>query len=548
MFKTSLLLIIFSFLSVGAFAQEDNSSLEEQMDRDTITESEGEELFKAYNEVFESVTHGQGEWEENRCTESYAETSSYPVYQDLQGESLNNTPMNYCHPSLIIPAATYFYNENRSARTRFWRNLKGPDGLWRGKDFYPNQIKRELSDYSLNMTLRSGEQMKIDLPRNIGEEFIRVDVTTKEGGQMQCLYPFSDELLQMNQATQIRWNQLNEEQRGAWVDFCAEYVEYEETALEFEENDWTMDVDDHQGRPTQKTYDRCPAGLEWKKSAAKALCGEDGKGGYPLLNPAYIDMFPNLKIPSSFVYFFDGYGDFNAERAKAFSQAANVNGREPGDLVMGYKNANGLRFYENTIGGDYTGEDVQFLYYDGTEQKSSHGSRAAAHCHEDMNKWLEAITGVIPHINPPKKVAMGFSNGGAAALSFQKQISRSGFLGIRKKQEAQLDLLVTIDPISRPVSFAINKATGWNLLADRRETTTRHINFYQDSDYGSFGSLRLTSSEVNGADENFHLSPEDMGREDGRYAHLNILRTFSVQDRVRCEFDNLIFQQSGMCP
>ncbi|MAF77515.1 MAG: hypothetical protein CME60_05080, partial [Halobacteriovoraceae bacterium] len=83
MFKTSLLLIIFSFLSVGAFAQEDNYSLEEEMDRDAITESEGEELFKAYNEVFESVTHGQGEWEENRCTESYPETSSYPVYEDL---------------------------------------------------------------------------------------------------------------------------------------------------------------------------------------------------------------------------------------------------------------------------------------------------------------------------------------------------------------------------------------------------------------------------------------------------------------------------------
>ena len=491
--------------------------------------SEGTEMIGSYHSVVDAI---------------HDSSFSVPCPQ-MQGSA--NVYAPYCDSSLIIPASAFMYSDNRDARSSMWQNLKSRRGIWRSQQFYPRNLKRDPIEYTITMTNSSGDNATVRFPKGDLSQPIRVEVSSSNGEVGSCEYPFSEDIYRMNGATQNKWNSLSEEDQEGWKSFCEEHVAYENRAFEFERNDWKMEVEDNNEGVHTEVYNRCPGGLEWKNMAAKALCGEDGLGGYPLINPLYIETFPNLNIPKSFMTFFDGYGDFNAEQALRYTQAQNVTGREGGDIFLGYKNANGLKFYFDTLGMDYGPSDIQFLYYDGTGQKLSHNSHAAANCHNDMDKWLKVIKSVYPQVQMPTRVAMGYSNGGAAALSFQKEISQSGFFGFGEKEEAQVDLLVTIDPISRSGGFLLNKGTGLNLLSRRRDTTTRHVNIYQDSDYGSFAPLHLTSTELNEADVNIHLTPESMGQMDGRGAHVNILKTFAVQDRVRCEFDNAIGEELRVC-
>ena len=518
LFTLFLLLFLGSFRVYGQSIDECSQCL-----------SEGTEMIGSYHSVVEAI-------DEN--------SFSVPCPQ-MQANA--NAYRPYCDSSVIIPASAFMYSDNRDARSSMWQNLKSGRGIWRSHQFYPRNLNRNPEEYTITMTNSSGDNATVRFPKGDLSQPIKVEVSSVNGEVGSCEYPFTEDILRMNVVTQNKWNSLSEEDQEGWKSFCEEHVAYENRAFEFERNDWEMEVEGSNDRTHREVYNRCPGGLEWKNMAAKALCGEDGLGGYPLINPLYIENFPNLNIPKSFMTFFDGYGDFNAEKALDYTQAQNVTGREGGDIFLGQKNANGFRFYFNTLGIDYGPSDIQLLYYDGTGQKRSHNSHAAANCHNDMDKWLKVIKSVYPQVQMPKRVAMGYSNGGAAALSFQKEVSRSGLFGFGEKEEAQVDLLITIDPISRPSAFLVNKGTGLNLLARRRDTTTRHVNIYQDSDYGSFTPLHLTSTELNEADVNIHLSPEDMGQMDGRRAHLNILKTFYAQYRVRCEFDNTIGEDFKVC-
>ncbi len=501
--------------------------------QDNFSLTEGREIVTTFDEVKESI-------------ELENDLVSCPDMEPVVVQPVTESSSPICHSQIIEPASQFFYQANGTARSTLWSNLKRMDGPWKNQDFYGSDVKK-VDEQNLRISNRNGTYAFIHFPNDGEDSLISVQIQHKDGSMENCTYPFSQSLLSMNRATRERWAQLSEDQQEAWVKFCKEYKPYEETAEYAQNHNWQTFEEDSKGREAKTDYTRCPANLNWKRMASNALCGGNRTQMYPLLNDAYIEAFPNLGIPKTFMYFFDGYGDFNAARAKVSVAAGNVTGDEKGDAFLGMKNGNGLSFYEKTLGADFPPEEVQFLYYDGTDQKRSHGSFAAANCHQDMNKWINAITGVIPSVQKPKQVTIGYSNGGAAALSFQNKISHSGFLGLGRKKETQIDLMVTIDPISRPVGFAISSVTGFNLLSDRASTTARHINLYQDSDYGSFEPLKLRSRSLSSADENIYLTPEDMGYSDGRYAHVRILRTFSVQSKVYCEFNNVHNQEFEIC-
>ncbi len=503
-----------------------NFSSSQALASDELTMDDGKNVLSAYDDLMETVAPQETI---DHCYES-------PAVSDLsEVESV------FCRQDIVEAAAGFFYLKDTKARSNLWRSLKGFQGPWRKKEFYPNNIISNIYDYTLTIRNRDDETIVITFPKTNINEPIRVEVTNKDGAKQLCSAKDSSEILRMSSATLKAWTRLSDEQRQEWKKFCLEHSAYEEKAQLFEKNDWTMMVPGQSSdRDKIETYNRCPAGLEWKRVASEALCNgaSTDHGGFPFVNPNYKEYVPNLTIPKSFMYFFDGYGDFNAEKALERGHAENVTGREKGDMVMGAKNANGLNFYLYSIGNDHHQGDIQFLYYDGTGQKASHNARAAANCHRDMDSWLKVIRSVYPDIEMPKRVAMGYSNGGAASLGFQKMISKKGLFS--RYEETQLDLLLTVDPISRPASYVLNRATGLNLLSKRSETTARYINIYQDSDYGSMPPLKLTSQAAPGADENLYLSQEEFGDSGGHFAHVNILYKPEVLDRARCEFDRVL--------
>lgn len=511
--KTIFIFISLIFLGVtfSSFAEEEkeNSHIYEVMD--------------SYQEVLDSL---QGATTVVQC-----EPLEEPKFQRKNEHAL-------CSRQFVEAAASFYYMNEEGAQSQLRKQIKG--GI-------PNRsIKRRVSESEVSiLPTNKSYEIRFQFGRAHAPKNIAVFYRDKNGQQMSCEYEDSPKLYDRIARTQRKMQLLSRKDQQAWIRFCKEHPAYEKRAESFEKSNW-IQVGGRGDNPNERIiYNRCPAGIRWKDFAAKAMCARSGEGGYPLLNPSWPEAFPNLELPKAIMYYFDGYGDFNAARAKETVNAQNVRGDEKGDAFLGFKNANGLKFYEREIFYNYSPSDIQFMYYDGTGQKQSHNEQAAANCHDDMNEWLNVIKAVYPQVTLPKKVAMGYSNGAAAALKFQSTISKDHLFS--RKRDKQLDLLITLDPISRPAGYIINKATGINFLSERSETTARHVNLYQDIDYGSMEMLELRGTKVESADENIYISSEDMGLWDGEKAHIKLLKSPRVGSKVYCEVHNILDDSFDLC-
>lgn len=336
--------------------------------------------------------------------------------------------------------------------------------------------------------------------------------------------------LQLNR-TLVAMNSLRPEQREAWESFCKEYPEYQTRAKEMMNRGWR----DDENQP----YRGCPPGQGWVRVAAWGLCGS---GGHPVYNPGVFERFPNAGLPRAFMYFFDGYGDFNPNRA-IYEGAVNLRGDERGEPFTGWSNANGLRLYSRTMAqlerDGFSRFQFELHYQDGSGMNHLVDESRALACHNDMQRWLGQIGPLIPDFRPPQVVVMGYSNGGSAALNFQRGVGRAGH---------EVDLLITLDPIPRPAGYLLRNVTFSDWLAERHPNTRRHVNIYQDSDYGSMAPLQLRSEALSGADVNMRITPTDWGGEDGRRAHLQMVwGTPRVDERVRCELENIALPEPRLC-
>jgi hypothetical protein len=441
---------------------------------------------------------------------------------------------SFCFPSLLQAASIHFNFTSQNYPTSdrpLISLLRQQEIPIRGR-LFGSSIQPDYSQNELNIQVRSGDDLQFRFTPRPGFYSLDSVFNDSEG---QCPIDIYESVDAKVALTMQKMRELTPNQQEAWVQFCEEYPQYEQRAREMRDVGWVEDSENG-----QEHYRGCAPGLNWKRVSSWGLCGD---GGFPLYSPEIFEEFGEDLFPAAIFFHFDGYGDFNPGRARMMG-AENLRGDERGSGVLGWQNANGLRFYESLLSmmfendDDFNMSQIQFHYHDGADLNSYRGENTAAACFEDMQRWLDAIGPLVPNFSRPRTIAMGYSNGGAAALNFQHDLGRN---------QRELDLLITLDPIPRPGRFVLRNLLPSDLLADRHPNTRRHLNLFQDIDFGSMGGLRLRSQALDTADVNINVLPQDWDGVDGRRAHVYLLETPIVQLNAYCEFQAILNSQASLC-
>lgn len=327
---------------------------------------------------------------------------------------------------------------------------------------------------------------------------------------------------------------LDDGQRQGWSDFCSNYLDYEARASDAMENDWKLDGG--------LTYRGCAPSLGWKKRAFESFCLGQERTAFTLFQRQ--EDRESLGLPDLLQFVFDGYGEFNAAYAVELG-AVNLRGDELGEPFIRRKTADALKLFERTLleakdhNEDLRSTSIQLHYYDGSGLDLSVNEKSALACYEDMREWFGQLEPLIDDYVKPRISLLGFSNGGAAALRFQKKLGELGDF---------IDLLITIDPIPRAIGYVMRNVFPTDWLSSRHEKTGRHVNIYQEIDYGTSYPLLLRSSSLPAADENVLITNEDWGGDDGYRAHNYIIQsTEYVDEKVSCELKSVFLGRAPTC-
>lgn len=452
-------------------------------------------------------------------------------------EAARRGMVDHCRHEILVPLALRFFGERDrlglTGNDEVRKTLHRHRMTIRGR-LFGSSVRPEVSNRRMEVDLATGNDLELlfsDFP------FTRLSNVARrnypEGGS--CHYEILESVSDQVETTMRKMHSLPPHTREAWLRFCREYPEYEKKAQDMKNRGWRDDEN--------RVYRGCAPGTLWTRIASHGLCGEGGQGGYPLYSPSVFEVFPESGLPDAFHFVFDGFGDFNAPMAMAMG-AVNLRGDERGERIRGTTNANGLNFYarlsrlldEQSEAG-YS--NPQLNYYDGSGMNGAIDENQALACYLDMQQWLGDLRSILPNLPRPPTIAVGFSNGGAAALEFQRSAGRAN---------RGVDLVVTVDPIPRAAGYITRSITGASMLSGRHENTGRVINFYQDSDFGTMPPLELRSTPVQGADMNFHVIPEAWGGTDGRNAHVNILhRVPRVREIAACEMQAVTQGRPAFC-
>lgn len=118
------------------------------MAMDEITVDDGQNILSTYETLMETVIP---EEREEYCYE-------YAMNTPPQTESI------FCRQDMVEAAAGFFYLKDTKARSNLWRMLKGFQGPWSKKEFYPKDIKSNTENYTLNITNRDHDSIVFTFP------------------------------------------------------------------------------------------------------------------------------------------------------------------------------------------------------------------------------------------------------------------------------------------------------------------------------------------------------------------------------------------------
>lgn len=267
--------------------------------------------------------------------------------------------------------------------------------------------------------------------------------------------------------------------------FCKEYKKDQTRISEVKNNGWVKGA-------IKKDYLYGCLDLNWREQLYQNIC---------------LNKKQEIKLPQAIMFYFDGFGNFLPETAKWRYQAVNITGKEP----KGY-NQGGLYFLDNVFSTlryqfslredfDATStakkfdikEDIQFHYYSGSGTDKIMGIENASACYSSMLKDLKLIEEQFPSLKQPKKIIMGYSNGGDSAIKFVNQFTT--------EENEEFDILATLDPVPRAGGFIKNKITFSETVfkLENPDKISYSINLYQKTNEAVMaGFIGIKGSKVEG--------------------------------------------------
>lgn len=263
-------------------------------------------------------------------------------------------------------------------------------------------------------------------------------------------------------------------------------------------------------------YRGCSQNIDWMMKLRKNLCERDKlkKSGLSL------KAIQSIKLPKEFYFFFDGAGDFSAQRGARSLGAVNVKGDEGRDLGMG--NFNGGSVFRSILSTNspIKKEERQVHYHASSGFHQRESSTSGLACGKQIDQYLEVFEFLGKDTEDVKWITAGFSNGGMKALDFQK------YMG---KKDRAIDLAIIIDPIPQTLFYPLGKLRN-RVGAARHSNTKRLVNIYQQEDKDTVPLLRLRGGPVKNADKNILVKDSD---------HLSILYSRELRHTISCEIHNL---------
>lgn len=270
------------------------------------------------------------------------------------------------------------------------------------------------------------------------------------------------------------------------ADFCQDYKNDQARISEVKKNGWIKGT-------LKKEYLYGCLDLKWRDQLYKNLC---------------LNQKQDIILPSSIFFYFDGFGNFIPDTVKRQFEAVNLTGKEPaGSLKAGIYFLESLFPYvqskidsrEELKGMDSKKirirNDVQFHYHSGSGTDKIQGIENASVCYSSMLKDLKLIEKYFPALPQPKKIIMGYSNGGDSAIKFVNHFT--------SEEDAEFDLVATVDPVPRAGGFIKNKLTFSETVfkLEHPEKISHSMNFYQKTNEAVLaGIIGIKGSKVDGVD------------------------------------------------
>lgn len=306
---------------------------------------------------------------------------------------------------------------------------------------------------------------------------------------------------------------------SASPEFCRQSRSWSARALEAVENKGFVRLAE---RGRRVLYRGCHD-VTWMKEARAAICDKSGD-------------ISSVTIPDKFIFLFDGFAGFNPAEGLRFG-ASNISGFEEKDFGIGY--ATGLQHFMEPFGQAANPDETHQLQYHSTSGFMTRENLTSAFaCAGQIKQYLDVIETVRPLPKKPKWIALGFSNGGDRALIFQKKMARD--------KNVSMDLVITVDPVAQWGSFLFNELK--KTIGEKHPDTRRLVNFYQTMDRHSFPVLGLNGKPVRKADENIHVTAENLPALAGdRYPHAGLMKSDFISGAIACEIRKLDYPDSPAC-
>lgn len=302
--------------------------------------------------------------------------------------------------------------------------------------------------------------------------------------------------------------------------FCQDYKKDQARISEVKKNGWIKGT-------IKKEYLYGCLDLKWRDQLYQNVC---------------LNQKQKIKLPRAIIYYFDGFGNFLPDSVKRQFDAVNITGKEPaGSLQAGIYFLESLFPYiregiatrENFSGVDAskkinTYTDFQFHYHSGSGTDKIQGIENATACYSSMLKDLKLIEERFPGLPRPLKIILGYSNGGDSAIKFVNH-----FTG---QEDAEFDLVATIDPVPRASGFIKNKLTFSETVfkLDHPEKISHSMNFYQKTNEAVLaGFIGIKGSRVDGVDF----------EKEFRDNHSYILLNSEVVSRIAKSFSSLYYPE-----
>lgn len=259
---------------------------------------------------------------------------------------------------------------------------------------------------------------------------------------------------------------------------------------------------------------------DWRQELYKQLCAT-----VPPVNPTEA----SISLPKTQVVFFDGFGEFAINEGRKFG-AVNLEGYKGADSIRSsLGRANGIGYLVGPMLKNLQKEyfdQMEFHYYAGSGLTPFYGKKMAIACQKELIADFDSLKKIIPKVEIPKLIVLGYSNGGVEALKFAHAMNRDN---------VEIELLLTVDPIPQGLGYVTDMASQRSNTPERPINVLRHVNLYQQSDVLSMKISSIKGKPVLGADENILVSPGPFT--DKRF-HIFILKDFFVHNKVFCELHN----------